>query len=52
MNIKLALRVMVIKGMSMVTNRVHISSTAGDTDMLPIYSYDSLLMPIMWHFIL
>ena len=54
MNIKSALRVMVMvmvmEGMEMVPNILHISSTYGSTYMSPLSPYGSLIMPSMWHF--
>ena len=50
LNIKSALRVMVMEGISMGTNLLHLSSTAGTTILSPFYPYASLIMPNMWHF--
>ena len=50
MNIKPALRMMVMEGLEMVPKFLHLSSTDGTTIMLPFSPYTFLLMPNMWHF--
>ena len=50
MNIKSYLRVMLMEGVAMVPEFLHLSSTAGATTLSQIPPYASLLMPNMWHF--
>ena len=45
MNRKSALRVVVMEGMAMVPELLHLSFTAGATTLSPLSPYDSLLMP-------
>ena len=45
MNIKLALRVMVMEGMEIVPKHLQLSSTSGTTILSPFSPYASLLVP-------
>ena len=46
----LRVRVMVMEGMAMVPNILHLYSTSGTTILLIFSPYASLLMPTMWNF--
>ena len=50
MSRKLALRAMVMEGMAMVPNILHLFSTDGTTIMSPFSPYASFLMTTMWDF--
>ena len=50
LNIKSALRVIMMEGMAMVPKNLHLSSSTGATTLLPLSPYAFLLMPNMWHF--
>ena len=50
MNIRSDLRVMLMEGVEMLPNFLHISPTAVNTTLLPFSPYASLLMPTMWNF--
>ena len=41
---------MVMEGMEMVPNILHLSSTAGNTIILKFYPFASLLITTMWNF--